>query len=630
MMPDPRPLPNLLIFVILLSGLGIPSLYAQRWLETTWADFHGGVDSAIVITDAEGGELRLAGLKNVIQDFSALKYGHQWYGTGLLVKRCLPDSVALIYAGSTEAPRVGARYLRWFDHRGIPLSESLQLDTKVVVGQGAVDGQGRILLFRFESDTLYLVRYTASGEKLQAIQVSKGGRAPHVATNNSGQFVVTSVTGGKLWGQLHDNGGAQVGNPFLISNSASGGGRVAMNDEGQFVVTWATGNYDLRGRIYDRYASPVGESFMINDSSGNCCYNHELASNSEGRFVVSWHQDPPVTIMGQLFDRSGQKVGKNFRIVDADSLFILGAKVAIDDQGSFLIVWEDDRIKGSAPWPHEESLYDIFGQYYNSKGEPIGPNVKLNHYQEEIYDVRDFSRVTSTFPGQFLLFRYDTDLLPRCCHTDLVGTGWSYEESTLGTYTSQVHVFERSSGISRVSWASIELPGTGIRVWVRASGERFNVTDSELPWQEVFDGQTGGLPQGEYAQYRVRMYSDTLGVTPVFESLTLEDTSTVSTQSDFVRLPETPQLLTNYPNPFNPITQIVFQTPVTALVRIEVLDIQGRPVITLLNSRRPPGIHTVTWDGRNSQGSPAASGVYLVRLTVNHRIPDTLKIVLLR
>jgi hypothetical protein len=76
-------------------------------------------------------------------------------------------------------------------------------------------------------------------------------------------------------------------------------------------------------------------------------------------------------------------------------------------------------------------------------------------------------------------------------------------------------------------------------------------------------------------------------------------------------------LLPNYPNPFNPTTTLAFETPAPGYVRLEIFDIMGRPIITLLDGNMAAGHHIVTWNGRNQTGDQVAGGVYLYRLTAN-------------
>ncbi|MBN1783050.1 hypothetical protein JW948_18085 [bacterium] len=67
----------------------------------------------------------------------------------------------------------------------------------------------------------------------------------------------------------------------------------------------------------------------------------------------------------------------------------------------------------------------------------------------------------------------------------------------------------------------------------------------------------------------------------------------------------------NYPNPFNPSTRIAYDIPETGLVRLEVYDLMGRKVRTLVNDMRQPGSYQAVWNGLDDRGLQAASGTYV-------------------
>jgi len=79
-----------------------------------------------------------------------------------------------------------------------------------------------------------------------------------------------------------------------------------------------------------------------------------------------------------------------------------------------------------------------------------------------------------------------------------------------------------------------------------------------------------------------------------------------------VDLPETFIMAQNYPNPFNPQTTIQFSLPNTATVSVNVYDIHGSLVKTLVNNERlSQGTHSVVWNGTNENGNVVSSGIYL-------------------
>lgn len=85
----------------------------------------------------------------------------------------------------------------------------------------------------------------------------------------------------------------------------------------------------------------------------------------------------------------------------------------------------------------------------------------------------------------------------------------------------------------------------------------------------------------------------------------------------------------NHPNPFNPTTTISFYLPGRCRVRLEVFDISGRSMATLIDDSVDKGPQSAVWTGNDRNGNTAASGVYFYRLSAG-RETISKKMVLLR
>jgi hypothetical protein len=106
------------------------------------------------------------------------------------------------------------------------------------------------------------------------------------------------------------------------------------------------------------------------------------------------------------------------------------------------------------------------------------------------------------------------------------------------------------------------------------------------------------------------VYTSGSGIATFYANLSVQFFPKVETSiADQPELPSKVRLRPNYPNPFNPTTQIEFALPESQPVTLEVYNTLGQRVRTLLDKQMPAGNHSVTFD---AAGLP--SGVYLYRL----------------
>ncbi|MCF7885748.1 MAG: T9SS type A sorting domain-containing protein, partial [Candidatus Marinimicrobia bacterium] len=95
-------------------------------------------------------------------------------------------------------------------------------------------------------------------------------------------------------------------------------------------------------------------------------------------------------------------------------------------------------------------------------------------------------------------------------------------------------------------------------------------------------------------------------------------------------LPSEFSLEGNYPNPFNPITNIKFALPKAANVKLTVYNMLGQKVKTLVSKDMKAGRYNVQWNARNELGTRVASGLYFYRMQVGGKHIGSKKMVLMK
>jgi len=94
--------------------------------------------------------------------------------------------------------------------------------------------------------------------------------------------------------------------------------------------------------------------------------------------------------------------------------------------------------------------------------------------------------------------------------------------------------------------------------------------------------------------------------------------------------PEVYALADNYPNPFNPETTLKYQLPESADVTLEIYNMLGQVVRTLVNEQQSAGRYSIQWDARNDNGHSLSSGIYFYRIQAGGEFAGVKKMLLVK
>jgi len=231
------------------------------------------------------------------------------------------------------------------------------------------------------------------------------------------------------------------------------------------------------------------------------------------------------------------------------------------------------------------------------------PDVNLHRYFKDAPTRGDFIAPSQFFPSTFLVF----------AHTEFSGvfmgspfTGESVDNlipdapSLVGTATE--------AGIE-LSWTEIVEEEAKYYTVYRSIGDGAGFSPLENTiGTDYLDSELSVL--GAYAYYVTATdFSEQEGEISNEYSILITGLDGLSGA-----IPKVFALDQNFPNPFNPTTRINYQLPIAGNVVVEVYNLRGEIVTTLVDENMQAGFHSVEWNGLTSSGNQISSGVYLYRI----------------
>lgn len=124
----------------------------------------------------------------------------------------------------------------------------------------------------------------------------------------------------------------------------------------------------------------------------------------------------------------------------------------------------------------------------------------------------------------------------------------------------------------------------------------------------------------------IRIYNYALSYSSI---QSLNDFITDIKDEQEVKLPKNFGLAQNFPNPFNNQTNIEFQLSTQSNVKLEIFNIMGQKIKTLMNEEKSPGYYAINWDGKNDFGYSVNSGIYFIKFS-SDKFSDIKKMTLLK
>jgi hypothetical protein len=143
------------------------------------------------------------------------------------------------------------------------------------------------------------------------------------------------------------------------------------------------------------------------------------------------------------------------------------------------------------------------------------------------------------------------------------------------------------------------------------------------PSGTVYDPENDGIPLESLGVHEHwnnptdKQYSRNLGTGEGIELIKILKYTPTVVESSNGDIPDTFTLFANYPNPFNLSTNICYSLPTSADIRLNIYNLQGEKVRTLINQHQSAGTFEISWNGRNDNNVRVASGIYIYGMEIN-------------
>src|SRR5262245_2492026 len=176
-------------------------------------------------------------------------------------------------------------------------------------------------------------------------------------TNRSGRiptlcFLCLSTAAAMLllWGPSNVSAQSVPAGPEFQVDTYQGVGlfpRVASDASGNFLVVWMnpavpSSVRGIKGRRFDNSGAPLGQEFQINAYVGSLAALPSVAMNDNGSFVVVWtsYYGSGARILGRLFDSTGTPMTGDFVVAQDPRFRQTYPDVSMDTAGRFVVVWQ--------------------------------------------------------------------------------------------------------------------------------------------------------------------------------------------------------------------------------------------------------------------------------------------------
>lgn len=435
-------------------------------------------------------------------------------------------------------------------------------------------------------------------------------------------------------GQIFDNKFQRVGNNFWLDTypDISQNPDVAVRKDGSFGVIWVgtsvTDPYNAKlfFRIYNTQGNPISSDILVNDTNKKPGMFLRISFDTNNKFIVVWQSHINNSylpdIFFQILDSSGNRIGGNTKVNEGNNS---KGKPAITTRrdGSFIITWEDQRIKPQG---------DIFCQMYSLNGIPIGVNQRVNDYEPDSNDYQSLPDITSDSAGNFVIAFNETPnntMVERVKYQRFNSLGQKIGNNKIltGRYYSQYVSSDESGNLIFLLNLSDALYGFIYNV-------RIDKNDNQIGSYYIASNQFPYLNKGgtdilfinkNYINVWVDLRESNQPQIYANVRSYINPDSIVFINNIGQIIPEKYNLEQNYPNPFNQFTMFNLQCSMAGNIKVKIYDITGREVAVVLNEYKTAGIFTVKIDASN-----LSSGVYYYTLFVDDLLIQTRKMVYVR